>query len=147
MNLYRQLFELTKENMEAADMTLNCDAESFCASVNVAPVSIDLKEAEKLSGKEYIQALWFSFFQKLPSKDLLTQLEGMTKAQILQKAVNEPAYGIRQIRLENPPYPIKIHFKSRVYRKISAVKQSVLLRKIAKALPKGLQNKIRGMFT
>lgn len=147
MNVYKNLFDLTKQNLTDAGGNLDCDSDSFCAAIATEPVSVDLCRAEKLSGKEYLDSVWLSFFQKLPSEEVKKECRQKNNTGILQRAVNEPAFAIRRLKLCNSPHRVKKGLRSRFYAVAATVKNSVLLRKIAKKMPKGIQNKIRGMYS
>ncbi|MGN0249321.1 MAG: hypothetical protein ACI4C0_08490 [Lachnospiraceae bacterium] len=147
MNVYKNLFDLTQQNLTDAGGGLDCNSDSFCAAIATEPISVDLCRAEKLSGKEYLDSVWLSFFQKLPPEELKKEYSQKDNAVILQRAVNEPAFAIRRLRLCNSPHNVKKGLRSRFYAGAATVKNSVLLRKIAKKMPKGIQNKIRGMYS
>lgn len=147
MNVYKNLFDLTKQNLTDAGGNLDCNSDSFCTAISTEPVSVDLCRAEKLSGKEYLDSVWLSFFQKLPPEEIKKEYSQKNNAGILQRAVNEPAFTIRRLKLCNSPHYVKKRLRSRFYAGAAMVKNSVLLRKIAKKMPKGIQNKIRGMYS
>lgn len=146
MSIYQNVFELTRQNLTDAGLSMDCQAASFCISTGQQPEKIDLHRAEALQGQDYLNAVWLSLFQKLPPDEVSSSCLGKSNAQMLQRAVDEPAFAIRRIRLINNTYPVKIKLKTQIYRQATIIKNSVFLRTLAKKMPKGIQNKIRGMF-
>ena len=147
MDFYSSLFELMKENLNQSGQHMECSADSFSASTCIDPVYIDLTGAESLKGREYLNAVWLALFQKLPSQDVVSVYASKCNADILQKAVNEPAFAIRRMKICNGIHPIKTGMKSQIYATTACIKNSVFLRKIAKKMPKEIQNKIRGIYS
>ena len=147
MNIYSDLFDLMKDNLDTSGNHIDYQAESFAVSLQSDPVYLDMDRAEKLTGRAYLDAVWFMLFQKLPSGTVIAECQGKSNAEILQKAVNEPAFAIRQLRLRHNIHPVKQGWKSRIYARMSCIRNSVFLRKLAKKMPKGIQSRIRGIYS
>lgn len=145
-SIYGSLFQLASEELERCGMSMPCSQKSFEAVTGAAPQTVDLLPLLRLEGKEFADALWFAFFQKLPPKKEQKRFAECSKEEILKMASGEGAFAIRGIKPINSPFKIKIGFRGQILKVISGVKSSVFLRKLAKKMPDGLQKKIRKLF-
>ena len=138
---------MVSEEASKNGVPFGCDRESFEASIGSAPKEIDLLPLLKLKGKRFADGLWLAFFQKLPDKQKAKSLEKKNKKEILNAAAKEGAFAIREIKPLNSPYGhIKPGIKGRILQGASRVKSSIFLRELAKKMPAGIQNRIRGLF-
>lgn len=145
--IYGRLFDVVSENGAKSGRPLDCARESFEASIGCAPRKINLHPFLELKGKKFADALWLGFFQKLPSRQKAKSFEKKNRSEILKAAAGEGAFAIRGIRPLNSPYgDIKPGAKGRILQGVSSVKNSVFLRQLAKKMPAGIQNRIRGLF-
>jgi len=157
--IYRQLYIQTTNTLSENGKAINCPTESFVASVGVAPKKIDMEKFSLLKGKDYLCALYLSCFQKLPSFDAMktfnpktnneaSEIKETSNEAIVNQVTSEGAFVVRGLELVNSPYgKVKISFKNRLLVLAAGVKNSMVLRKIAKKMPQSLQKKIRGTFT
>ena len=145
--IFGRLFDVVSEEASKNGVPFGCDRESFEASIGSAPKEIDLLPLLKLKGKRFADGLWLAFFQKLPDKQKAKSLEKKNKKEILNAAAKEGAFAIREIKPLNSPYGhIKPGIKGRILQGASRVKSSIFLRELAKKMPAGIQNRIRGLF-
>ena len=146
LKIYSGLFEHVKEKLEENGQTLNCDEQGFVYSVGTAPKKISYKEFENLEGEAFLSCAFLSFFQRLPLDEEKEKCAELSKEEILSYLVNKASYSIRRIELIDCPYNIKPGLRGRVFGLAAAIMSSAKLRKIAKKMPAGIQNKIRGTF-
>ncbi len=145
--VYDGMFGLVSEELEKCDMSLPCSTKSFQAAIGTAPCMVDLKPLLVLEGKDFVDALWMAFFQKLPDDQKRKRLEQCEKEEILKAAAGEGTFAIRGLKPVNSPYgPIKTGMKGKIFKIASNVKNSIFLRKLAKKLPDRIQKRIRELF-
>lgn len=145
--IFGRLFDIVSEEASKNGAPFGCARESFEASIGSAPKEVDLRPFSELEGKKFTDGIWLAFFQKLPDKQKGKSLEKKSKKEILNAAAGEGAFAIRDIKPLNSPYgDIKPGLKGRLLQGMSRVKSSIFLRQLAKKMPAGIQNRIRGLF-
>lgn len=145
--IYARLFDIVSKETAERGKPLECKRESFEASIGSAPKEVDLGPFLELEGKNFGDAVWLTLFQKLPDKQKAKSFEGKSQKEILTEAAGEGAFAIRDLKLLNSPYgEIKPGFKGRILKAGAGVKNSIFLRQLAKKMPAGIQNRIRGLF-
>ena len=144
---YGKLFDVVLEEASKNGVPFECTRESFEASIGSAPREIDLRPFLELEGKRFADGIWLAFFQKLPDRQKAESLGKKSKREILNAAAGEGAFAIRGLKPFNSPYgDIKPGIKGRLLQGASGVKNSIFLRQLAKKMPAGIQNRIRGLF-
>lgn len=145
--IFGGLFDLVSKEAAKNGCPLACSRESFEASVGSAPKEVDLVPLLGLKEEDFGNGLWLSFFQRLPDKQKAKSFRDKNKKEILEEAVKEGAFAVRDLRPLNSPYgKIKPGLKGRILKAGAGVKNSVALRRLAKKMPAGIQNRIRGLF-
>lgn len=145
--LYGKLFEQAANQMDKAGLQLPCTKNGYVAAIGSGTRKIDVSSYLDLKEEEFVDAVWMACFQKMPDSATRERLQQKTKKEILETAAREGAFAVRGMRfVGNPYFQNKVSLKSKFFALAAGVKNSVLLRKIAKKMPKGLQNKIRKLF-
>ena len=144
--VYEGLFEHVKNELEKNNQILNCDKEGFLCQIGTAPKKISFEEMKDLEGEAFLFCAFMAFFQRLPVKEEIERCNNLSKEEILKYLSNKASFSIRGIELTDCPYNIKPGLKGKIVGKAAAVASSPALRKTAKKMPAGIQNKIRGTF-
>lgn len=146
LKVYSGLFEHVKETLKENGQTLNCDETGFINSIGTAPKKISYKEFENLEGEAFLSCAFLKFFQRLPLDEEKEKCASLSKEEILKYLSNKASYSIRGIELTDCKYKVKPGLRGKILGKASVVASSPKLRKTAKKMPAGIQNKIRGTF-
>ena len=136
--------------MKEAGEVLAVSEEAFLASVGQAPRAINVARLMALEAEDFVDALWLSCFRRLPDPVQKESLKGQPKEEILRIAMREPAFAMRRLEYANCHCEISPvgtdTAKALAFTAAGEVKNSIMLRKIAKKLPAPLQNGIRRVF-
>lgn len=146
-NIYTGLTGLMEDKLKEEDIILECSTENLKYSLGVAPKVIDYNIFEGLEGEDFLEAVYFTLYGRLPSDALRTKVAGFTREEIIRMVTSEGAYAIRKLKVINGPYgDITPGLSGKILSLAASVSSSVLLRNIAKKMPKGIQNRIRRLF-
>lgn len=143
---YAGLFSEVKDTLNANQMELGCSESGYLHTIGASPKVISFKRFEELEGEAFLSSVYLNIFQRLPSEKEREVVEGKSKEEILKVVVNKESFSIRKVQITDCPYKIKTGLRGRIIGCASSVSSSTLLRKIAKRMPSGIQNKIRGLF-
>lgn len=144
--VYEGLFEHVKNELEKNNQILNCDKEGFLSQLGTAPKKVSYEEMKDLEGEAFLSCAFMAFFQRLPNDAEIETCKDLSKEEILKYLSNKASFSIRGIELTDCPYDVKPGLKGKIFGKAAAVASSPALRKTAKKMPAGIQNKIRGTF-
>lgn len=146
LKVYAGLFEQVEQKLEENGQKLNCDEKGFVYSIGTPPRKISYEEFKDLDVEAFLSCAFLKFFQRLPSDEEKKICIPMTRIETLNYLANKASYSIRGIKLTNCVYNPKPGLKGRIFGLGASVVSSPKLRKIAKKMPDGIQNKIRGTF-
>ena len=144
--VYEGLFEHVRNELEKNNQILGCDEEGFLQQLGSAPKKISYDEMKDLEGDAFLSCAFMAFFQRLPIKEEIEKCKGLSKEDILKYLSNKASFSIRGIEITDCPYNVKPGLKGKIVGKAAVVASSPALRKTAKKMPAGIQNKIRGTF-
>lgn len=144
---YAGLFSEVSEKLDSNQMYIGCSENGYLNSIGASPKVISFKRFEKLEGEVFLSSVYLSIFQRLPSEKERKIVEGLSKEEIIRVVVNKGLFSVRKIQLTDCKYKnVKIGLRGRIIGCASTISKSTLLRKLAKKMPSGIQNKIRGLF-
>ena len=146
LKVYSDLFEHVEKTLKENGKTLNCDKKGFVYSVGTPPRKISYKEFEVLDSEAFLSCIFLKCFQRLPSEQEIKTVGPMTRIDKLTYVVNKASYSIRGIKLTDCIYNPQPGLRGKTFSLAASVASSPKLRKFAKKLPAGIQNKIRGTF-
>lgn len=147
MSTYNELFIIAANELNMVDIERSDYSCALLCSVSGKPKEIDYKNFESIEGKALYIALYYAAFQKLPSEKEIEIVKDYSEKEIVQSICSMGAFYIRDLSIINCPYPIKNRsLKAKLYKCSAGIKNSIMLRKLAKKMPSGIQNKIRGLF-
>ncbi|SDJ25483.1 hypothetical protein SAMN04487760_104100 [Lachnospiraceae bacterium G41] len=146
LQVYKHLFEHVKERLEEKGQTLNCDTNAFINSVGTPPKRISYRRLLDAHEESFLACAYLAFFQRLPLDEEVKACEGLKREQILRYLMNKASYSIRRIKLVEYSGNIEPGLRGRIFGFAATIMSSPKLRKIAKKMPSGIQNKIRGTF-
>lgn len=147
-NVYARIFDYAKEQMDKQNNpSLRIQKQEFLASLGTEPKVVDITPLQRYDQESFANSLYLSLFQRMPSEEFQKTAAMLTNEQILKHAVKESSFATRGLKIKGYYYrKYKPGIKGKILAIASVVKNSVFLRKMAKKMPKGIQDKIRGMF-
>ena len=146
VKVYSDLFDHVKKTLEENRQTLNCNKTGFLYSTGTPPKEIDYEELKALDSEAFLSCIFLKCFQRLPSKEENEKCSEMDRIQLLKYVVNKASYSIRGIYIRHCVYNPRPGIRGRVFGLAAKIVSSAKLRKLAKKMPAGIQNKIRGTF-
>ena len=146
LKVYAGLFEYVKDTLEENNQKLNCDEKGYLKTIGTAPKTISYNEFKDLEGEAFLSYVFMAFFQRLPVDEEIEKCAAMSKEEILKYVTNKATYSIRGMILTDCPSNIKPGLRGKIFGLAASVATSPALRKAAKKMPSGIQNKIRGAF-
>ena len=146
LKVYADLFEHVEQKLEENGQKLNCNEKAFVYSIGTPPKRISYEEFKDLDAEAFLSCAFLKFFQRLPLDEEKKKCSLMTRIETLKYLVNKASYSIRGIKLTNCIYEPKPGIRGRIFGLSAMVVSSPKIRKIAKKMPDGIQNKIRGTF-
>ena len=146
LKVYADLFEHVEKKLEENGQKLNCDEKGFVFSIGTPPRKISYEDFKDLDADAFLSCAFLKLFQRLPSDEEKEKCSSMTRIETLSYLVNKASYSIRGIKLTDCIYNPQPGLKGRTVGLGAAITSSPRLRKIAKKMPDGIQNKIRGTF-
>lgn len=147
MSTYNKLFEITANKLNMSDAEKADYNYAILVSTASKAKEIDYKCFENINGTSLYIALYYAAFQKLPSENEIEGTNNYSDEEIVKNVCNMAAFYIRDLKVINCPYQIKRNkLKANIYKCLNGIKNSIALRKLAKKMPSGIQNKIRGLF-
>ncbi len=147
MKIFCGIFSEVDEILKQHDMDMNCQVESFLANLSMEPRRVDVEKLLPLSGDAFVQAAHYACFQKLATREFLSAMQGKSQEEILRAISREGAFTIRGMELVNNPFfEQKQGPREKMLLLASGIKNSIFLRKMAKKMPRSLQDKIRSLF-
>lgn len=146
LKVYADLFEHVEKKLEENGQTLNCDEKGFVYSIGTPPRRISYEEFKDLDSEAFLSCAFLKCFQRLPSDEEKKKCASLTRIDTLTYIVNKASYSIRGIKLIDCIYDPKPGLRGKTFGLAASIVSSPKLRKIAKKMPEGIQNKIRGTF-
>ena len=144
LTVYAGLFEYVKDTLEENTQKLNCDEKGYLKTIGTAPKTISYNEFKDLEGEAFLSYVFMAFFQRLPVDEEIEKFAALSKEEILKYDLPfiQPISKI----LTDCPSNIKPGLRGKIFGLAASVATSPALRKAAKKMPSGIQNKIRGAF-
>ena len=146
IKIYADLFDHVKHRLEENGQTLNCNKTGFIYSINTLPRVIDYEEINNLDDDAFLSCIFLKCFQRLPSKIEKEKCATMDRRRVVSYIKNKASYSIRGIYIIKCPFNSSPGLRGRIFGLAAKIVSSPKLRKIAKKMPAGIQNKIRGTF-
>ncbi len=146
IKLYADLYDHVKHRLEENGQTLNCNKTGFIYSIETLPKVIFYQDFEKLDSDAFLSCIFLKCFQRLPSEKEREKCASMDRGRVVSYVVNKASYSIRGIDFRYCPYSTIPGLRGRLFGLAAKIVSSPKMRKIAKKMPAGIQNKIRGTF-